>query len=62
MQILPLEAMRLHVTASRVVLVGAYEHNGSIWWIKLPDPPEPLARGGNFEGVVVNAVDRGSIV
>lgn len=62
MRLLPIEQMKLHVSVEGAVLVGAHEHNGSIWWSRLPQQLEHRVIGRDFESVRVDPVDRSSVV
>lgn len=44
MKLLPISEIKVHITPDGMVLVAAYEHNGSLWWMQLPDPPRPSQR------------------
>jgi hypothetical protein len=61
MQLLPTENIKLHVTDDGIVLVGAYEHKGSVWWTRLSNPCENLVGSRDLERVSVNVVDRSPI-
>lgn len=57
MHVLPIESMKLHVMASGMVLIAAHEHNGSLWWTKLPSPPDDHICRRDLESVGVDLID-----
>jgi hypothetical protein len=59
---LPLEGIRIYLAEDGTVIVGAHEHNGYIWWSRLPDPlNDPVVRR-DFERVGVDLVDGRPVV
>jgi hypothetical protein len=45
MQLIPKDEMPIWVGPDGMVIVGAHEHNGYIWWTRLPDPlQDPVIR------------------
>lgn len=55
MRLLPVEQMSIWVGPDGTVAVGAHEHNGAVWWTKLPDPlDDPAVQ--ELKGVLVNDI------